>query len=94
MKYVYHAYYILLIFYRFAKARLDWQCQSEKEKLEVERRHTEIVKELHTEIAELRTQNLTYKDKLSLLEATNIEQMKQLQNLEKELNVTQRDLNL
>ncbi|CAK9826551.1 Spindle assembly abnormal protein 6 homolog [Anthophora retusa] len=79
---------------RFAKARLEWQCQSEKEKLEMERRHTEIVKELHTELAELRTQNLTYKDKLSLLEATNAEQIKQLQNLEKELNVTQRDLNL
>ncbi|CAK9820367.1 Spindle assembly abnormal protein 6 homolog [Anthophora quadrimaculata] len=79
---------------RFAKARLEWQCQSEKEKLEMERRHTEIVKELHTELAELRTQNLTYKDKLSLLEATNAEQIKQLQNLEKDLNVTQRDLNL
>ncbi|XP_031834553.1 spindle assembly abnormal 6 isoform X2 [Nomia melanderi] len=79
---------------RFAKARLDWQCQNEKEKVEVERRHTEIVKELHTEIAELRTQNLTYKDKLSLLEATNMEQTKQLQNLEKDLNVAQRDLNL
>ncbi|XP_076756469.1 spindle assembly abnormal 6 isoform X2 [Xylocopa sonorina] len=79
---------------RFAKARLEWQCQTEKEKLETERRHTDIVKELHTEIAELRTQNLTYKDKLSLLEATNVEQLKQLQNLEKELNVAQRDLNL
>ncbi|KOC62868.1 Spindle assembly abnormal protein 6 like protein [Habropoda laboriosa] len=79
---------------RFAKARLEWQCQNEKEKIEVERRHTETVKQLHTELAELRTQNLTYKDKLSLLEATNVEQIKQLQNLEKELNVTQRDLNL
>ncbi|XP_076276307.1 spindle assembly abnormal 6 [Lasioglossum baleicum] len=79
---------------RFAKARLEWQCQSEKDKLEVERRHTEIVKELHTELAELRTQNLTYKDKLSVLEVTNIEQIKQQQHLERELNVTQRDLNL
>lgn len=79
---------------RFAKARLEWQCQSEKEKMETERRHTEVVKQLHTELAELRTQNLTYKDKLSLLEATNMEQIKQLQSLEKELNVAQRDLNL
>ncbi|XP_016914992.1 spindle assembly abnormal protein 6 homolog [Apis cerana] len=79
---------------RFAKAQLEWQCQSEKEKLEVERKHTEIIKQLHTELAELRTQNVTYKDKLSLLEATNIEQFKQLQTLEKELNVAQRDLNL
>lgn len=31
---------------------------------------------------------------MSLLEATNIEQIKQLQNLEKELSVAQRDLNL
>ncbi|XP_043800776.1 spindle assembly abnormal protein 6 homolog [Apis laboriosa] len=79
---------------RFAKAQLEWQCQNEKEKLEVERKHTEIIKQLHTELAELRTQNVTYKDKLSLLEATNIEQFKQLQTLEKELNVAQRDLNL
>ncbi|XP_076172278.1 spindle assembly abnormal 6 [Ptiloglossa arizonensis] len=79
---------------RFAKAQLEWQRQSEKEKLEVERRHTEIVRQLHTELAELRTQNLTYKDKLSLFEATNMEQVKQLQSVEKELNVTQRDLNL
>ncbi|KAK1137451.1 hypothetical protein K0M31_001961 [Melipona bicolor] len=79
---------------RFAKAQLEWQCQNEKQKIEIERRHTEIIKQLHTELAELRTQNLTYKDKLSLLEATNMEQFKQLQNLEKELNVTQRDLNL
>lgn len=78
---------------RFAKARLEWQCQSEKERVEVERRHTEAMKQLHTELAELRTQSLTYKDKVSLLEATNAEQIKQLQNLEKELNVAQRDLN-
>ncbi|OAD56594.1 Spindle assembly abnormal protein 6 like protein [Eufriesea mexicana] len=79
---------------RFAKAQLEWQCRSEKEKLEVERRHAEIIKQLHTELAELRTQNLTYKDKLSLLEATNLEQFKELQTLEKELNIAQRDLNL
>ncbi|XP_043258264.1 spindle assembly abnormal protein 6 homolog [Colletes gigas] len=79
---------------RFAKARLEWQCQNEKAKIEVEHRHSEIVKQLHTELAELRTQNLTYKDKLSLLEATNMEQIKQLQNVEKELNLAQRDLNL
>ena len=77
---------------RFAKACLEWQCQSEKERVEVERRHTETVKQLHTDLAELRTQNLTYKDKVSLLEATNVEQIKQLQNLEKELNIAQRDL--
>ncbi|XP_053985082.1 spindle assembly abnormal protein 6 homolog [Hylaeus volcanicus] len=79
---------------RFAKAQLEWQYQSEKEKAEVERRHTEIIKQLHTELAELRTQNLTYKDKISLLEATSIEQIKQIQNVEKELNIAQRDLNL
>ncbi|XP_076667239.1 spindle assembly abnormal 6 [Andrena cerasifolii] len=78
---------------RFAKARLEWQCQSEKERVEVERRHTDTIKQLHTDLAELRTQNLTYKDKVSLLEATNVEQVKQLQNLEKDLNVAQRDLN-
>ncbi|XP_043605005.1 spindle assembly abnormal protein 6 homolog isoform X1 [Bombus pyrosoma] len=79
---------------KFAKAQLEWQCQSEKQKIEIERRHTEMIKQLHTELAELRTQNSTYKDKLSLLEATNVEQLKQLQNLEKDLNITQRDLNL
>lgn len=82
----------MLIFFRLAQARLEWQRQSEKEKMEVEHRHAEIVKQLHTELAELRTQNMTYKDKQSFLEATNIEQVKQLQNLEKELNIAERDL--
>lgn len=79
---------------RLAQARLEWQRQSEKEKMEVEQRHAETVKQLHTELAELRTQNITYRDKQSLLDATNAEQMKQLQNLEKELNIAQRDLTL
>ncbi|KAL6257926.1 hypothetical protein P5V15_011525 [Pogonomyrmex californicus] len=79
---------------RLAQARLEWQRQSEKEKMEVEQRHAEIVKQLHTELAELRTQNMTYKDKQSFLEATNMEQVKQLQNLEKELNIAERDLAL
>lgn len=52
------------------------------------------MKQLHTELAELRTQNMTYKDKQSFLEATNAEQVKQLQNLEKELNIAERDLAL
>lgn len=77
-----------------AQAQLEWQRHSEKEKIEVEQRHAEIVKLLHTELAELRTQNMTYKDKQSFLEATNTEQIKQLQNLEKELNIAQRDLTL
>lgn len=79
---------------RLAQARLEWQRQSEKEKMEIEQRHAEIVKQLHTELAELRTQNMTYKDKQSFLDATNAEQVKQLQNLEKELNIAQRDLAL
>ncbi|XP_032679014.1 spindle assembly abnormal protein 6 homolog [Odontomachus brunneus] len=79
---------------RLAQALLEWQRQSEKEKIEVEQRHSETMKQLHTELAELRTQNMTYKDKQSFLEVTNTEQMKQLQNLEKELNITQRDLTL
>ncbi|EZA57680.1 hypothetical protein DMN91_002731 [Ooceraea biroi] len=79
---------------RLSQARLEWQRQSEKEKMEVEQRHAETVKQLHTELAELRTQNMTYKDKQSLLDATNAEQIKQLQNLEKELNIAQRDLAL
>lgn len=62
--------------------------------MEVEQKHSEVMKQLHTELAELRTQNITYKDKQSFLEVTNMEQIKQLQNLEKELNITQRDLTL
>ncbi|XP_066593069.1 spindle assembly abnormal protein 6 homolog [Prorops nasuta] len=77
---------------RLLEAKLEWQRQCEKEKIEVEHRHTEIVKQLHTELAGLRTQNLTYKDKQIHLEATNKEQAKQLQNLEKELNLAERDL--
>lgn len=79
---------------RLAQARLEWQRQSEKEKMEVEQRHAETLKQLHTELAELRTQNITFKDKQSFLDATNAEQIKQLQNLEKELNIAQRDLGL
>lgn len=79
---------------RLAQARLEWQRQSEKEKTEIEQRHAETMKQLHTELAELRTQNMTYKDKQSFLEATSTEQIKQLQNLEKELNIAERDLAL
>ncbi|XP_015607484.1 spindle assembly abnormal protein 6 homolog [Cephus cinctus] len=79
---------------RLAQARLEWQRQSEKEKLEVEQRHAETLKQLHTELAELRTQNIGLRDKQSLLEATNKEQAKQLQILEKELSVAQRDLSM
>ncbi|XP_047357052.1 spindle assembly abnormal protein 6 homolog [Vespa velutina] len=77
---------------RFAQARLEWQRQNDKEKMELEHRHTETLKQLHSELAELRTQNMSYKDKLSYLEATNKEQSKQLQNIEKELNVAQKEL--
>jgi spindle assembly abnormal protein 6 len=76
---------------RLVQAKLEWQNQTEKEKMEFEYRHSEIIKQLHTEIAELRTQNSSYKDKQSLLEATNKEQLKQLQELEKEINIMQRD---
>lgn len=76
---------------RLSQARLEWQNQTEKEKMELDYRHSETIKQLHTEIAELRTQNTTYKDKQSLLEATNKEQLKLLQELEKELNIVQRD---
>lgn len=75
-----------------AQARLDWQQQCEKDKMETEQRHAETVKQLHTELAELRTQNMTYKDKQSFLDATNTEQGRQMQNLERELNIAQRDL--
>ncbi|KAK0170132.1 hypothetical protein PV328_010732 [Microctonus aethiopoides] len=77
---------------RLTQSKLEWQRQSEIEKMEMERRHTETLNQLHTELAELRAQNMTYKDKQSFLEATNKEQIKQLQNLEKELNIAQRDL--
>ncbi|KAJ8682954.1 hypothetical protein QAD02_018746 [Eretmocerus hayati] len=76
---------------KLAQARLEWLNQCEKEKMEIEYRHSETIKQLHTEIAELRTQNVSYKDKQSLLEATNKEQSKQIQELEKELNIVQRD---
>ncbi|XP_011496647.1 PREDICTED: spindle assembly abnormal protein 6 homolog [Ceratosolen solmsi marchali] len=76
---------------RLVQARLEWQNQTEKEKMEFEYKHSEIIKQLHTEVAELRIQNSSYKDKQSLLEATNKEQLKQLQELEKELNMLQRD---
>ncbi|XP_014611567.1 PREDICTED: spindle assembly abnormal protein 6 homolog [Polistes canadensis] len=79
---------------RFAQARLEWQRQSDKDKMELELRHTETLKQLHAELAELRTQNMSYKDKLSYLEATNKEQSKQLQNIEKELNLAQKELAL
>ncbi|KAG7207088.1 hypothetical protein KM043_000967 [Ampulex compressa] len=79
---------------RLTQARLEWQRQNEMEKMETERRHAETVKHLHTELAELRTQNSTYRDKQSLLEATNVEQIRQLQNIEKELSIAQRDLTL
>jgi len=85
---------IVTISSRLAQARLEWQRLSEKEKIEIEQRHAETVKQLHTEVAELRTQNMTYRDKQSFLDATNAEQIKQLQNLEKELNIAQRDLGL
>ncbi|KAG8039055.1 hypothetical protein G9C98_003362 [Cotesia typhae] len=62
------------------------------EKMEIERQHSDTLQHLHTENAELRSQNITYKDKQSFLEATNKEQAKQLQNLERELNLAQRDL--
>lgn len=77
---------------RFAQARLEWQRQSDNEKMELEHRHSETLKQLHAELAELRTQNMSYKDKLSYLEATNKEQTKQIQSLEKDLNVAQKEL--
>ena len=73
---------------------MELQHQCEREKMEQEQRHSESLKQLHTELAELRTQNMTYKDKQSFLDATNSEQIKQLQTLEKELNLAQRDLSL
>ncbi|XP_012282172.1 spindle assembly abnormal protein 6 homolog [Orussus abietinus] len=77
---------------RLVQARVEWHRQSERDKMETEQRHTEAVRQLHTELVELRAQNMTLKDKQSLLEATNKEQVKQLQQVEKELNVAQRDL--
>ncbi|XP_008553655.1 spindle assembly abnormal protein 6 homolog isoform X1 [Microplitis demolitor] len=78
---------------RLAQAKLEWQRSTEIEKMDMERQHSDTLQQLHTEIAELRSQNTTYKDKQSFLEATNKEQSKQLQNLERELNLAQRDLN-
>ncbi|KAH0545771.1 spindle assembly abnormal protein 6 homolog isoform X1 [Cotesia glomerata] len=77
---------------RLAQAKLEWQRLTEIEKMEIERQHSDTLQQLHTENAELRSQNITYKDKQSFLEATNKEQAKQLQNLERELNLAQRDL--
>ncbi|XP_058804863.1 spindle assembly abnormal protein 6 homolog [Phymastichus coffea] len=76
---------------RLAQARLEWQNQTEKQKMELEYRHSETIKQLHTEIAELKAQNISYKEKQSLIEATNKEQLKRLQEVEKELNIMQRD---
>lgn len=83
---------IISLPFRLNQAKLEWQRATELEKMDAERRHSETLKELHTELAELRAQNMTYKDRQSYLEATNKEQSKQLQNIEKELNVCQRDL--
>ncbi|CAG5093737.1 Similar to SASS6: Spindle assembly abnormal protein 6 homolog (Gallus gallus) [Cotesia congregata] len=60
--------------------------------MKMKQQHSDTLQQLHTENAELRSQNITYKDKQSFLEATNKEQAKQLQNLERELNLAQRDL--
>ncbi|XP_012252591.2 spindle assembly abnormal protein 6 homolog [Athalia rosae] len=79
---------------RLAQATFEWQKQREKEKAEADQRHAETLKQLHTELAELKTQNTALKEKLSLTEASNKEQSKQMQNLEKELSIAQRDLAL
>uniref|UniRef100_A0ABD2X3Z7 Spindle assembly abnormal protein 6 N-terminal domain-containing protein n=2 Tax=Trichogramma TaxID=7490 RepID=A0ABD2X3Z7_9HYME len=76
---------------KLLQARLEWQNQAEKEKMEIEFRHSETVKQLHTELAELKAQNVNYKDKLSLLESTNKEQSQHIQDLQKDLNLLQRD---
>ena len=76
---------------RLSQARLEWQNQMEKERMELDYRHNETIKQLHTELAELKMQNAGFRDKQSLLEATNKEQFKQIQELEKELNIVQRD---
>lgn len=76
---------------RLLQARLEWQNQSEKEKMELEHRHSDTIKQLHTELAEIRAQNAGHKDKLSFLEATNQEQLKQIQELTKELDLVRRD---
>lgn len=77
---------------RLLQLKMELQHQCEREKMELEQRHSDVIKQLHTELAEYKTQNITYKDKQSFLEATNFEQLKQIQTLEKELNLVQRDL--
>lgn len=79
---------------RLVQAKLEWQNQTEREKMELEHRHSDTIKQLHSELAEIRTQNAGHKDKLSLLEATNQEQLKQIQELTKELDLVRRDFSM
>ncbi|XP_014211968.1 spindle assembly abnormal protein 6 homolog [Copidosoma floridanum] len=79
---------------RLTQAKLEWQNELEKEKMELEYKHSELVKQLHFDLAELRTQNASYKEKQLLLEATNAEQSKRIQELDKDLNFIQRNFSV
>ncbi|XP_046426131.1 spindle assembly abnormal protein 6 homolog [Neodiprion virginianus] len=79
---------------KLAQATSEFQRLRENEKSELEQRHGETLKQLHTELAELRTRNLALNEKLSLAEASNKEQVNQLQTVGKELSIAQRDLAL
>lgn len=79
---------------KLMQARLEWQNQTEKEKMEQEYKHSELIKQLQSEVTELRIQNLGYKDKQLLLEEANKEQLKQLQDRERELSIVQRDFSV
>lgn len=77
---------------RLAQAKLEWQKLSEFEKIATERRNTEAQQQLQTELSELRAQNNTYREKQSQLESTCADHLKHLQTLEKDLEISQRDL--
>ncbi|XP_063991318.1 spindle assembly abnormal protein 6 homolog [Diachasmimorpha longicaudata] len=77
---------------RLAQAKLEWQKLSELEKINIERRHSEILQQLHVELSDLRAQNLSYREKQNVLELTNADHLKQLQTLERDLEIAQRDL--
>lgn len=71
---------------------MEWQHLLEKEKMRLEQKHSDVIKELHTEIAELRIENKNFKDKQSFLDSNRSEQARRLQHLEQELALTEREL--
>ena len=79
-------------FFRLNQARMEWQHETEKEKMKVDQIHKETLKELRGEISDLRLENGTLKEKIVIFESKNTNQKKQIQTLEQDLTITQREL--